>query len=94
VFVTDASSSGGSIYLITNNSWTERGITWNNAPAISGTALSSVGTAALGTWVEFDLRSVITGNGTYSFAISGGNSDAVRYGSRESANDPVLVLTP
>jgi hypothetical protein len=94
LFVTDPGSNGGSVYLIGTNSWTETGITWNNAPTISGTALSTLGTVATGTWVEFDLKSAITGNGTYSFAISGGNSDGVKYASRETANDPLLVLTP
>ena len=61
---------------------------------ITGTPLSTVGSAAAGTWVEFDVGSVITGNGTYSFAISGGNTDAVDYGSRETANKPTLVITP
>ena len=56
--------------------------------------LSSVGTATTGTWVEFNLGSVITGNGTYTFAISGGTNDAVDYASRETANDPVLFITP
>jgi len=56
--------------------------------------LSSAGNAPIGTWEEFNLGSVITGNGTYSFAISGGNNDAVKYASRETGNDPLLVLTP
>ena len=94
LFVSDGGSSGGSAYRITDNSWTETGITWNSAPAISGTALSTAGTTTTGTWVEFSLGTTITGNGTYSFAISGGNNDFVRYASRETATDPVLVLTP
>ena len=94
LWVTDSGSNGGSCYRITNTTWTETGITWNNAPAISGTALSSVGTATAGTWVEFNLGSTITGNGTYTFAITGGSNDAVDYASRETANDPVLVITP
>jgi glucose/arabinose dehydrogenase len=94
LWVTDGGTSGGSVYSIANTTWTETGITWNNAPAINGTALSSVGTAAAGTFVEFNLGSVITGNGTYAFAISGGNTDAVDYASRETTNDPVLVITP
>ena len=77
-----------------NTTWTETGITWNNAPAITGSPLSSVGTATIGTLVEFDLGSIITGNGTFTFAISGGNNDAVDYASRETANDPVLFITP
>ena len=92
VWVTDPGGAAGSVYLV-GSGWTETGITWNNAPAISGTALSTVGSAPGGTWVEFNLGSAITGNGTYSFAISGGGTDVVEYASRESTNDPVLVVT-
>jgi hypothetical protein len=92
--VADGGTSGGSLYAITNTTWTETGITWNNAPPISGTPIATAGTVTTGTWVEFDLGTRITGNGTYAFAISNGNSNAVDYASRESANDPVLVITP
>jgi glucose/arabinose dehydrogenase len=94
LWVTDGGTNGGSAYAIANTTWTETGITWNNAPAIIGSPLSTVGTATLGTWVEFDVRPAISGNGTYTFAISNGNNDAVDYASRETANDPVLILTP
>ena len=40
------------------------------------------------------MGAAITGNGTYTFAISNGNNDAIDYASRETANDPVLVMTP
>jgi PKD repeat protein len=92
--VVDGSINGGSVYQVANTTWTESGITWNNAPAITGTALSSLGTVAAGTWVDFNLGSAITGNGTYTFAISGGSNDFVDYASRETTFDPVLVLTP
>ena len=93
LWVTDASPNGGSCFLV-GNTWTETGITWNNAPAIPGTAISTIGAAAVGTWVECNVTSVVTGNGTYSFALSGGNNDVASYASRETANDPVLVITP
>ena len=94
LWVTDGGTNAGSCYLIANTTWTESGITWNNAPAIAGSPLSSVGTATAGTWVEFNLDSAITGNGTYTFAITNGSKDAVDYSSRETTNDPQLVLTP
>ncbi len=93
LWVTDASTNGGSCFLV-GNTWTETGITWNNAPAIPGTPVSSIGAAAVGTWVECNVTAVVTGNGTFSFALSGGNNDAAIYASRETANDPVLVITP
>jgi len=93
LWVTDASSTAGSAYLVAST-WTETGITWNNAPVITGSPLSTIGSAPLGTWVEFNLGAAITGNGTYSFAISGGSTDAVDFASREAANQPTLVITP
>jgi hypothetical protein len=93
LWVQSSSASAGSIFLV-GSGWTETGITWNNAPAISGSPLATAGSAPLGTWVEFNLGSVVTGNGTYSFAVSGGSSDTVDYDSREATHDPTLVVTP
>jgi hypothetical protein len=36
----------------------------------------------------------ITGNGTYSFALTGGSSDHAWFSSSEGANLPQLVVTP
>jgi hypothetical protein len=47
LYVTDASSDGGSLYRVSNayygstTPWSESGLNWNNAPAISGAALAS-----------------------------------------------------
>ena len=94
IWVTDGSTGGGSIYAV-SNAWTETGVTWNNRPLISGSPRSALGSVATGTWVEFNLGNLITGNGTYSLAISGGSStNAVDYASRETTKDPYLVVTP
>ena len=61
LFVTDDGPDGGSIYSVSNNylnsstPWLEAGLIWDNAPPISGTALSSVGSVALNQVVEFDV---------------------------------------
>ncbi|HEY8237834.1 MAG TPA: PQQ-dependent sugar dehydrogenase [Candidatus Limnocylindrales bacterium] len=93
LWVTDGGPAGGNIYTV-SNSWTETGITWNNRPLISGTKKSTLGAVSTGTWVEFPLGNAITGNGTFSFAISGGTDNVVDYASRETSNDPYLVVTP
>ena len=94
LYVTDASTSGGSIYRAASDAWSEGTITWNTQPGTSGAALSTAGAATLGTWVEFDLGSSIAGNGTYSFVLSGGASDVVYYSSSEASNNrPQLVIT-
>ena len=43
---------------------------WNNREPISGGAIDSAGPVGVGSWVEFDVSSVVTGDGTYSFASS------------------------
>ena len=90
--VDDGSANGGRIYTVTG-AWTETGITWNNAPVISGAPIATVGAATVATWKEVNLGTFVTGNGTYNFAISDGSNDAVDYRSRETVDDPQLVLT-
>jgi len=49
LYVNKGSSSGGSVYLVSNYyldstiPWTEDGLIWENAPALNGTSLSTVG---------------------------------------------------
>jgi glucose/arabinose dehydrogenase len=93
LWVTGSSTSAGSAYAV-STSWTEAGITWSNAPPISGSALATPGAATAGTWVEFNLGTAIAGNGTYSFAISGGANDQASYASRETSNAPLVIVTP
>src|SRR5262249_16066863 len=61
------SVSGGRIH-VTDCSWSETGITFNNRPAITPAVLSTVGAVALGQVVDFDVSSAISGDGTYCFA--------------------------
>ena len=81
--VTNPSSNGGSIYRV-GAGWTEGGITWNNAPPISGSPVATIGATTDNTWKEIDLTGVVTGNGTYRLAISDGNSNLAKYASREA----------
>jgi len=98
LYVTDAGSDGGAVYAVssnylgTNTAWLQSGLNWNNAPAISGTALSSVGAVSVGSWVEFDVIAAVTGNGIFSFGLTNNSSDAVYYSSREGSNKPQLVI--
>ncbi|HSH60268.1 MAG TPA: DNRLRE domain-containing protein [Acidimicrobiales bacterium] len=92
--VTDASVVGGSIRPVANTTWTEGAITYNNAPPISSTTLSTLGAVSNGQVVEFDLGSHITGNGTYRLALTSTNSsDSVYYSSRQGTTPPQLVIT-
>jgi glucose/arabinose dehydrogenase len=94
IWVTNPSSSGGAIYYV-SNAWTQKTITWNNAPKITGlTPVAVLTGTTTGTWVEIDVTSKIKGNGSFAFRISGGNSNEADYASRESSHDPVLIVTP
>jgi len=99
LYVTDSGDSAGSAYKVsdyyrnTTTAWTENGLNWNNAPSMSGTAFASVGKANPGTWVEFSVTPVITGNGVVSFGITTGSSGRVDFSSSEaSQNKPVLIV--
>jgi flagellar hook assembly protein FlgD len=98
MYVTQASNSGGSLYLVSNyylgttTPWTESGLNYNNAPSLSGSPLSTVGSVASGQWVEFDVTAAVTGNGTFSFGLKNSSSTAAIYSSKEGANDPELVI--
>ena len=76
LFVERGGDDGGSIYSVSNEyanspvTWTEAGLTWDNAPPILGVALDSAGPVTAGTWIELDVSQAITGDGTYSFALS------------------------
>jgi PKD repeat protein len=91
LFVEDASGSGGNWYLVSNN-WDESTVVWNNKPAISGSPVASVGPITVGTWVEVDLTSAVTGNGTYSFEATTTLSNTGAYYTSQSANPPQVVV--
>jgi photosystem II stability/assembly factor-like uncharacterized protein len=96
--VVDAGPDGGSVFSVSNNfagtstPWTESGLTWTNAPALGGAALDAGGPVTVNTWIDLDVTSAITGNGTYSLALSGSSNNLVEYSSSEGANSPRLIL--
>jgi len=98
---TDASNGGpdgGSIYLVdndfsgTNTVWVEASLTSGNAPEITGSSLSSLGSVSPGEVVEFDVTSAVNGDGVYSFAIRGNSTNQVKYYTREGATPPELIV--
>jgi hypothetical protein len=92
VFATDGTIDGPAVYSA-GSTWSEAGITWNNRPARTGAALDDKAGVTGGTWVEYDVRSVVTGNGTYTFNLGPTSADAMRLNSRQAAsNKPQLAL--
>jgi len=93
LYVVDASPNAGTLYPVADTTWSEGTLTWTNKPPASTTPIGPAGPAKLGTWVEIDLGSTITGDGTYSLALVGTYPDAAWFSSKEGANSPQLVLT-
>lgn len=98
LYVTDEGSldgssvDGGTIYVV-DNSWIETGVTWSNAPPISGSPLDSVDSITSGTWVEYDVTSAVSGNGTVSFGMTSQSKDSALFSSKEGDNPPELVVS-
>jgi hypothetical protein len=91
LFVSDPSGDGPALYR-TSSAWTESAITWNTKPAATGGAFGDVATASSGTWVEYNVTSAVTANGSYDFLLAGGSNDGSTYHSREASEKPQLVI--
>jgi hypothetical protein len=92
IFANSASKSGVAAQSVSNNTWTESTITYNNAPPV-GTSLGSSGAVSTGAWFSIDITPYITGNGTYNLALSTPGSTAISLASRQSgANTPQLIV--
>jgi trimeric autotransporter adhesin len=95
LFVTDDSNDGGTVYLIPNTpAWAETTLNWNNRPVttLPASGIKAAGPVPLG-WIDIDLGTAVTGNGTYNFVLASASTTSAIYSSREGANPPQLVLT-
>jgi len=92
VYANSALSAGYDAHGVSDNSWTESGITYNNAPP-QGSVIGSSGSVSSNTWTSVNVTAYITGNGTYNLGLATTNSTALSLASRESgANAPQLVI--
>jgi hypothetical protein len=90
------SDSTGLIYPVSDTTWTEKTVNWDNRPAHDPSPLAHNRSKTIGKneTTRFDLSSVIRENGLYSFAISSDSTDGVAYNTKEAKEgQPVLILT-
>jgi Calcineurin-like phosphoesterase len=93
IYANSANSTGFAAHSITDNTWTESGITYANSPAIGSVINNSLPFSG-GAWVEVNITSYVTADGTYDLAIDSTNSTNTNLASREvAANPPQLVVT-
>ena len=87
-----ASPNGGTAYP-TSTAWDESTTSWSSAPPATGGALGSVGSVAAGAWADFDVTSLVSGNGQVDVLIADGDTNSAYYSSREGTAAPQLVVT-
>ncbi len=98
LYANDGGPDGGGVYPVANNyqgsasAWTETGINWSNAPVMDPTPIAALGAIGNNAWVEWDVTSAITGDGTYSFGIQNASTNPVEFNSREGSKPPQLVI--
>jgi hypothetical protein len=92
IFANSASTAGVMASGVSNNTWTESTINYNNAPPV-GAPLNSSGAVSAGAWITIDITPYITGNGTYNLALTTPGSTAISLASLQSgANAPQLII--
>jgi hypothetical protein len=91
------SPSGGRVRRIADCAWSETAVTYNAQPSLTpvGVVGPDIGPVAQGQTVQFNVTSLIPGNGTFCLAITSDSADGVDYNSREAAvGRPQLIVTP
>jgi len=91
VYANSSNPVGYNLHQVSDNSWAESGLTYNNAPPV-GSIIGTSGQLAKDTWVALDVTGWVTGNGVWSFAMTSTSSTATSFSSREGARAPQLVI--
>jgi hypothetical protein len=92
IYANSSSSAGVAAYLEPDQSWTENGITYNNAPGF-GAQVGQSGQFSGGVWISIDVSSAVSGEGEVDLVLGGLNSTAISLASREdSTHAPQLVV--
>lgn len=87
----DERKNSPAVYL-TDSNWAETGITYTNKPA-RGPKIADTRIIETRRPVTIDVTKAITGNGTFSFVLIGGQNTIVRFNSREAViNKPTLTI--
>ncbi len=76
----------------TSTAWSESRLTWHNRPVPTGPAVADAGALAAGTWAEFDVTSLVQGNGPCAFLLRSTSGDAFGASSREGDHPPTLEV--
>jgi hypothetical protein len=77
-----------------DSTWTESTIKWSSRPARGTSVIADAGAIAGNATVEYDVKPLVSGDGTVTFALIGTSDDGIDLASREDAlKRPQLVVT-
>ena len=90
-----SNSTGFDVRGVTNNSWSESSLNYRTAPPAAQQVAGSSGRLTASAWTSIDVSSLVSGNGTYSFALESSSSSSIVLASKErgSATAAQLVIT-
>ncbi len=93
VWANSTHSVGYDAYSVSDTSWTQGALTWNNAPALAANKTGSSGPVTGGTWTTVDVTVLVSGNGTICIALATASSTNLSMWSSEGTHPPQLVVT-
>ena len=90
----DPSTTGGITLHSVTGAWDEAAVNFNTFPAFNATAIGSLGAVTANAFYDIDVTSVVTGEGTYNFALRSTGTDGADFTSREGLawNAPRLIV--
>lgn len=90
----DATGGTQNVKGVSNTTWTESTLTYNNRPAL-GSVIRTFVPSAINTWYDVDVMSYINGKfgQKVTVAIDSSSNDGVSYSSKETTYKPVLNMT-
>jgi chitodextrinase len=89
----NASAVGGAFHRVADSGWSESTVNWNNQPAADSATIASLGAVSVGTTYELEVRSLVSGDGTYTIGADSTSADAAAYSAKEGSVVPQLVVT-
>lgn len=92
IYVETGSRGGFEVREVTDDTWGESTLTFNNKPNPSNTVVWNSGPVSAGSWVNADVSSLVTQGGLVSFALTSTDTTAMRLTSREGTKPPELIV--
>ncbi len=93
--VSEATGDGGTVYAVSDTSWTEDSLTWNNRPSF-GAAVASFPAVQSGDDIEIDVTSAVSAGGRVAFALATTGDNSAHFSSKEDGDGshaPLLRVT-